>query len=76
GDLQISLQEAALLSSAFAVPYALSQLVFGMVGDAFGKVRVMRLTLTMMSIGLVACAIAPTHGTLMAARIFTGAWSG
>ncbi len=65
-----------MLSSAFALPYALMQLVFGPIGDAVGKVRVMRVNLAMLTLSLVACALAPSHGWLMGARIVAGAWAG
>ncbi|MBA4789413.1 MAG: MFS transporter [Rhizobiales bacterium] len=76
GDLNVSLQQAALLASAFALPYAATQLVFGTVADAMGKVRVMRVTLTMLSLSLIGCALAPTHTTLFIARVLSGCWAG
>lgn len=75
-DFGVSLQDAAMLASGFALPYALMQLVFGPIGDAVGKVRVMRVNLAMLTVSLVACALAPSHGWLMAARIVAGAWAG
>lgn len=75
-DLTVSLQQVALLASAFALPYAATQLVFGPVADAMGKVRVMRVTLAMLSLSLVACALAPTHTTLFVARVVSGCWAG
>lgn len=76
GDLNVTLEQAALLASAFALPYAATQLIFGPVADAVGKVRVMRVTLTMLSLSLIGCALAPTHGTLLAARIISGCCAG
>ncbi len=75
-DLHVSLEQAALLSTAFALPYAGMQLVFGPIGDAVGKVRVIRATLLLLSLSLVACALAPSHATLLVARILSGAWAG
>lgn len=75
-EFGVSLQDAAMLSSGFALPYALMQLVFGPIGDAVGKVRVMRVNLAMLTLSLVACALAPSHGWLMGARIVAGAWAG
>lgn len=75
-DLEVTLQQAALLASAFAAPYAMTQLVFGPIGDAVGKVRLIRVTLAMLTICLVACALAPSHNFLMVARVLTGAWAG
>ncbi|MEW6256813.1 MAG: MFS transporter [Pseudomonadota bacterium] len=75
-EFSVSLDQAALLSSAFALPYAATQLVFGPVADAVGKVRVMRVTLVMLSLSLVACALAPSHNALLIARILSGCWAG
>ncbi|MGU3493421.1 MFS transporter [Xanthobacteraceae bacterium A53D] len=75
-DLKISVQSAALLATAFTLPYALMQLVFGPVGDAFGRVRLIRITLSCLTIGHIACAFAPGHETLLLARIFAGGWAG
>ena len=40
-DLAISVQTAALLSTAFTFPYALVQPILGVTGDFLGKTRVM-----------------------------------
>ncbi len=75
-DLQVSVQTAALLATAFALPYAAMQLVFGPIGDAFGRVRLIRITLTLLTVGHVASALAPNHDMLLLARIFAGGWAG
>ncbi|OYX70408.1 MAG: MFS transporter [Rhizobiales bacterium 32-66-11] len=75
-DLAVTLQRAALLASAFSLPYAAMQLVFGPIGDAVGKVRLIRVTLSMLCLGLIGCALAPSHDALMAGRIFSGGWAG
>ncbi len=75
-DLGVSLQAAALLATAFTLPYALMQLVFGPIGDAFGRVRLIRITLACLTIGHLACALAPNHPVLVAARVFAGGWAG
>ena len=41
-DLGTDVQTAALLSAAFALPYAFVQPILGPVGDAVGKERVMK----------------------------------
>jgi MFS family permease len=41
-DLAIDVKTAALLSTAFAFPYALIQPVLGVTGDFFGKTRLMK----------------------------------
>ncbi|OYX12617.1 MAG: MFS transporter [Rhizobiales bacterium 32-66-8] len=75
-DLSVTLAQAALLSTAFTLPYAAMQLVFGTVGDAVGKIRLIRVTLLILTLALVACAFAPSHPVLMAARMLSGAWAG
>lgn len=76
GDLQVTLQQVALLASAFTLPYALMQLVFGPIGDAVGKIRLVRVNLAMLSIGLAVSAMAPSHELLLASRVFSGAFAG
>jgi len=75
-DLKVTLQEVALLASAFTLPYATMQLVFGPIGDAVGKVRLVRFNLVMLTFGLIASALAPGHQSLLAARVFSGAFAG
>ncbi len=75
-DLHVTVQDVALLATAFTLPYAAMQLVFGPLGDAVGKVRLIRLNLLLLCIGLIASALAMDHSTLMAARIFSGAFAG
>lgn len=75
-DLKVTLQEVALLASAFTLPYAAMQLVFGPIGDAVGKVRLVRINLAMLSVGLAVSALAPGHASLLAARVFSGAFAG
>jgi len=41
GDLAVDVRTAALLSSAFTLPYALVQPVLGVTGDLIGKTRLM-----------------------------------
>jgi MFS transporter, DHA1 family, inner membrane transport protein len=75
-DLDVTLREAALLASAYTLPYAVMQLVLGPVGDAIGKARLIRLSLTILSIGLALSAMAPSYGTVLAARALAGAFAG
>lgn len=75
-DLKVTLQQVAMLASAFTLPYAVMQLIFGPIGDAVGKVRLMRLNLALLSIGLAVSAVAPSHEALLTSRIFSGAFAG
>lgn len=76
GDLAVSVTEAALLASAFTLPYALMQPVLGPVGDAVGKTRLIRLALAVLTLGLALSALAPDYESVMAARILAGAFAG
>lgn len=66
----------ALLSAAFALPYALTQLVLGPVGEAAGKERVMSVCLVIMTVALVACSLAPNLASLFGLRVVAGAAAG
>ncbi|CAO3405057.1 MFS transporter [Azospirillum palustre] len=75
-DLGVTVRQAALLASAYTLPYALMQIVLGPVGDAIGKSRLVRLALSVLTVGLALSTIAPTYGTVMAGRILAGAFAG
>jgi MFS transporter, DHA1 family, inner membrane transport protein len=76
GDLGVTLHQVALLTTAYSLPYAAMQLVLGPIGDAVGKVRLICVALVVVTVGLVASALAPSYGTLLAARVLVGALSG
>ncbi len=75
-DYAITAQDAALLSSAFALPYALVQPILGPVGDAIGKRRVIMAGLFILAAMLVGSALAPSFGMLLAFRVLSGAAAG
>lgn len=75
-DLAASVKTIALLATAFALPYALIQPVLGPIGDAIGKLAVMRACLVVLGVSLVASAFAPDETTLLALRVISGAAAG
>lgn len=75
-DFAVSVQRAALLASAFTFPYALTQLIFGPIGDAVGRVRLIRVTLACLAVAFVASTLAPTHDILLATRLISGGFAG
>lgn len=75
-DLNISLPQVATLASVFTLAYASMQLVFGPIGDAVGKVRLVRINLAILALGLAVSAMAPSHEVLFFARILSGAFAG
>lgn len=75
-DLGGDPHRVALLSTAFALPYALIQPVLGPVGDALGKARVMTGCLAVLCLALSLCVVAPDLVTLFALRMLAGAAAG
>lgn len=75
-DLSSTPQTIALLSAAFALPYAFIQPVLGPVGDALGKERVMKVALAVLFLALACSIFAPNPSTLFTLRIIAGAAAG
>jgi len=75
-EFMVAAATAALLSSAFALPYALIQPILGPVGDALGKMRVIRACLMVLVVTLTASAFAPDLPTLSVLRALSGAAAG
>ena len=65
--------EAAAVISAYAIAYGLMQLVYGPLGDRYGKLRVIALACAACSIASVAAALAPHLAALVLARAAMGA---
>jgi predicted MFS family arabinose efflux permease len=64
--------DAAHAISAFAIAYGLLQLVYGPLGDRYGKRRVIALATAACTLGSVGAAIAPSLGWLVAFRVLSG----
>jgi predicted MFS family arabinose efflux permease len=75
-DLAVDVKTAALLSTAFAFPYALVQPVLGVTGDFFGKTRLMNACVLVVALSALACAIAWSFPFLVAMRIIAGLVAG
>jgi MFS transporter, ACS family, D-galactonate transporter len=72
-DLALSYTRAGILSAAFFYAYGIGQLPAGVLGDRFGRRRVLMIGL---AVGAVACGLtgfATSFFTLMLARLLTGA---
>lgn len=67
---------AAAVITGFAVAYGLLQLVNGPLADRLGKYRMVFLITAISAAGNLVCALAPSLGTLVAARFLTGATVG
>ena len=72
-EFQLTLGAAALVITVFAVAYGLAQLLFGPLGDRFGKYRVVALGCMACALTTASCALAPTFGFLLLARTLAGA---
>lgn len=75
-EFSIGVATAALLTSAYALPFALGQPVLGPFGDIYGKARVLRMSLWALTGALFLAAMAPTFELLAAARFFAGLAAG
>ena len=75
-SLQTDPATVALLSTAFALPFALAQPFLGPLADMFGKVRMMILCLVVIIVTSLICAAATSYEVLLAARIVCGIATG
>lgn len=66
---------AAIVVSAFALPYGLFQLFYGPLGDRLGKLRVMTACLGLFSLATFACGFAPSLQTFAVLRFLTGVFA-
>jgi predicted MFS family arabinose efflux permease len=74
--LRVDPATAALLSTAFTLPYALVQPVLGAMADMFSKARLMLLCLLIVALATLACAFAPSFELLVVARMMAGLAAG
>jgi DHA1 family inner membrane transport protein len=75
-SLAVDPAKVALLSTAFALPFAFMQPVLGPVADIIGKVRLMIICLSVVIVGSLVCAVATSYSLLLAARIVVGMATG
>jgi predicted MFS family arabinose efflux permease len=75
-DLATAPATVALLTTAFALPYALLQPVLGPLADMIGKTRVMTICLAILVVCGFIGAAAPNFEVLLASRIATGVAAG
>jgi predicted MFS family arabinose efflux permease len=72
----VTLAGAALLTSAYALPYALAQPFLGPLGDRFGMARCIRVCVSVLAMALVAGALAPSFRWLLISRLVAGTFAG
>jgi predicted MFS family arabinose efflux permease len=75
-DLAVEPATAALLSTAFAVPYALMQPVLGAMADTFGKGRMMMACLVGIVVSALVGMVATDFTVLLLARAASGVAAG
>ena len=69
-------RQAALLASAYALPFALIQPILGPIGDAVGKRRIIQVGLCCLTLFCLAAPLAPSLGVLLALRALAGMAAG
>jgi predicted MFS family arabinose efflux permease len=74
--LHVKPATAALLSTAFTLPYALVQPLLGALADMFSKVRLMLLCMLLVTAATLVCGSAPNYEFLFVARVLAGLASG
>ena len=75
-DFSVSVQQAALLVSAYGLPYAAMQPVLGPIGDAYSKARLIKICLAVTTISTAIASVAPNYTTMMVSRIIAGIVAG
>ena len=75
-DFSVPVTTAALLSSAYAFPYAFSQPILGPIGDFYGKSLVLRVCLWLLTFCLLGCYFAPSFSSLLTFRLIGGIAAG
>ena len=71
-DFGTSTGTAGLIATSYLAAYAVFQLGYGPFGDRLGKVRVIRFTLLVFTVGTGLCAAMPDLTSLIAMRAITG----
>ena len=73
--LAVAPSVAAVILTAYLVPYGALQPVCGAIGDRVGRVRLLRIIVAGLAVGTLVCAAAPTLPALVGARILTGCFA-
>ncbi len=74
--LNVEPATAALLSTAFTLPYALVQPLLGALADMFSKARLMLLCLFVVTAATLACGLATNFPLLVVGRVLAGLAAG
>ncbi|BAY08570.1 MFS transporter [Calothrix sp. NIES-2098] len=71
-EFKVGVGSAAIIVSAYTIPYGLFQLVYGPLGDRIGKLKVITVALAAFAVGTAACAFVPNIILLTWLRFLTG----
>jgi MFS family permease len=74
--MHTKLSTVVLLASGYFFAYGCAQPLWGMLSDRYGRMRIVRLTLSVTAVCGVLSALSPTLATLVVLRIATGAFFG
>jgi predicted MFS family arabinose efflux permease len=75
-DFGVGIAKSAAVVTGFAVAYGVMQVLFGPLGDRFGKLRVIGYSTGAAALASLACLLAPGYAGLLAARVVAGAFCG
>ena len=70
-DFGTSISAASTIITGYALAFTVGQLIYGPLGDRFGKLRVVTLALFAAAVGSAGCALAPDLSSLTALRFVT-----
>ncbi len=71
-DFELTIGTAGIIVTAFALPYGICQIVLGPLGDRFGKLSVIVISLGASSLFTIGCAAANSIEALAALRFMAG----
>lgn len=75
-DMVLPVTTVALLTTAYALPFALGQPLLGPIGDSWGRSRLLKTCLWVLAICLMLCALAPSFEVLLSMRFLAGIAAG
>ncbi|MCA3326539.1 MAG: MFS transporter [Roseomonas sp.] len=75
-EFSVTAAEAALLGTAYTLPFALVQPILGPVADSVGKRRIVMICVALLGVMLLAAAVSASFGWLMAFRAASGMAAG
>ncbi|MBR8836226.1 MAG: MFS transporter [Stigonema ocellatum SAG 48.90 = DSM 106950] len=71
-EFKTGVGRAAVIVSAYTIPYGLFQLVYGPLGDRIGKLKVMTIAMAAFAVGTAVCALVSDIALLTLLRFLTG----